>query len=63
MRTSYRRRTEYPYPGESIPPKGSPDAGNWPMFFIAKGSDCRANRLFNESPPFFKGKFAQILGI
>ena len=39
MRTSYRRWTEYPYPGESIPPKGSPEARNWPMFFISRGRD------------------------
>ena len=39
MRTSYRRWSEFPYPGESIPPKGSPEAGNWPMFFISRGRD------------------------
>ncbi|MDM5358799.1 hypothetical protein [Peribacillus sp. ACCC06369] len=35
MRTSYRRWTEYPYQGESIPPKGSPEAGNWSMFIFS----------------------------
>jgi hypothetical protein len=39
MRTNYRRWTEYPYAGESIPPKGSPEAGFWPMFFISRGRD------------------------
>lgn len=39
MRTSYRRWKEYPYPGEQIPPKGSPQAGYWPMFFITRGQN------------------------
>lgn len=39
MRTNYRRWTEYTYAGESIPPKGSPEAGFWPMFFISRGRD------------------------
>ncbi|MFE5429320.1 vanadium-dependent haloperoxidase [Peribacillus simplex] len=39
MRTSYRRWTEYPYPGESVPPKGSPEAGKWTMFFISRRRD------------------------
>ncbi|MGE7907175.1 vanadium-dependent haloperoxidase [Peribacillus sp. NPDC094092] len=38
MRTNYRRWTQYPYPGESVPPRGSPKAGNWPMFFISRRS-------------------------
>ncbi|MBD1381240.1 vanadium-dependent haloperoxidase [Metabacillus arenae] len=37
MRTSYRKWTEHPYPGEETPPKGSPGAGYWPMFFITRG--------------------------
>ncbi|WP_191562518.1 vanadium-dependent haloperoxidase [Metabacillus idriensis] len=44
MRTNYRRWTEYPYPGESIPPKGSREAGYWPMFFISRG---RENEFFD----------------
>ncbi|MFC0271744.1 vanadium-dependent haloperoxidase [Metabacillus herbersteinensis] len=39
MRTSYRKWTEYPYQGETVPPKGSPEAGYWPMFFISRGSN------------------------
>jgi hypothetical protein len=39
MRTSYRRWTKFPYPGERIPPKGSPEAGYWTMFFISRGRD------------------------
>lgn len=39
MRSSYRRWTEHPYPGEQIPPQGAPQAGYWPMFFIARGRD------------------------
>lgn len=39
MRTSYRRWTEHPYPGEQIPPKASPEAGYWPMFFISRVGD------------------------
>lgn len=39
MRTIYRRWSQYPYPGEQNPPKGSPEAGYWPMFFIARGRD------------------------
>lgn len=39
MRTSYRRWTKHPYPGEQFPPKGSPEAGYWPMFFISRGRD------------------------
>lgn len=36
MRTNYRRWSEYPYPGELVPPQGSPEAGYWPMFFISR---------------------------
>lgn len=39
MRTGYRRWTEHPYPGERIPPKGSPEAAYWPMFFISRGRE------------------------
>jgi membrane-associated phospholipid phosphatase len=39
MRTIYRRWTEHPYSGEQIPPKGSPESGHWPMFFISRGRD------------------------
>ncbi|MDQ0219287.1 hypothetical protein [Peribacillus cavernae] len=45
MRTSYRKWTEHIYPGEKNPPKGSPGAGYWPMFFISRGRD-------NDSYPF-----------
>lgn len=37
MGTSYRKWKEFPYPGEKNPPKGSPEAGYWPMFFILRG--------------------------
>ncbi|MCY9025051.1 vanadium-dependent haloperoxidase [Priestia megaterium] len=39
MRTSYRKWKEYPYDGEKTPPKGSSEAGYWPMFFFSKGRD------------------------
>ncbi|OCA92946.1 phosphatase PAP2 family protein [Pseudobacillus wudalianchiensis] len=36
METNYRRWSEYPYPGEQSLPKGLPQTGEWPMFFITK---------------------------
>lgn len=39
MRLSYRRWTEHPYQGEAVPPKGSPEAANGPMFFIKRGNN------------------------
>jgi hypothetical protein len=39
MPTGYRRWSEHPYQGEPFPPKGSPAAGFWPMFFISKGAN------------------------
>jgi hypothetical protein len=36
MRIPYRKWTEHPYPGEQTPPKGSPEAGYWPMFFLKR---------------------------
>lgn len=45
MRTDYRRWSKYPYPGETIPPKGSPEPGNWPMFFISR----ELNNIFLDS--------------
>jgi len=39
MRASYRKWKEHPYDGEKNPPKGSSEAGYWPMFFFSKGRD------------------------
>ncbi|MCP8971048.1 vanadium-dependent haloperoxidase [Ectobacillus ponti] len=39
MRTIYRKWSEYPYPGEQEPPKGSAAPGYWSMFFIEKGTN------------------------
>ncbi|MHA2960147.1 vanadium-dependent haloperoxidase [Priestia megaterium] len=39
MRASYRKWKEHPYDGEKTPPKGSSEAGYWPMFFFSKGRD------------------------
>lgn len=36
MRTSCRKWKEHPYDGEKTPPKGSSEAGYWPMFFFQK---------------------------
>ncbi len=36
MRSVYRRWSQYPYPGEAAPPKGSSGPGYWPMFFIKR---------------------------
>jgi hypothetical protein len=48
MRTSFRKWSEHPYPGEQIPPKGSPEAGTWPMFFIIRGNDNHFFDPFNQ---------------
>lgn len=34
-----RKWSEHPYQGEQVPPKGNPEPGNWPMFFIYRESD------------------------
>jgi membrane-associated phospholipid phosphatase len=39
MRSSYRRWSEYPYQGQSQPPRGSSAPAFWPMFFIRRGSN------------------------
>lgn len=39
MRANYRRWSEYPYPGETNPPQGSPEPKDWPMFFIFREKD------------------------
>lgn len=36
MQRNYRQWTQYPYPGEKNPPKGSATPGFWPMFFMSK---------------------------
>jgi hypothetical protein len=36
VQRNYRQWTQYPYPGEKNPPKGSATPGFWPMFFMSK---------------------------
>ncbi|RBW68292.1 vanadium-dependent haloperoxidase [Bacillus taeanensis] len=36
MRIDYKRWSEHPYPGEQVPPRGYPEPGYWPMFFISR---------------------------
>ncbi|MCR8927475.1 vanadium-dependent haloperoxidase [Priestia megaterium] len=48
MRSIYRRWKDYPYAGEKSPPIGSPEAGYWPMFFIAKTGDNKFSDPFHQ---------------
>jgi len=38
MPTRYRKWSDYPYPGDMVPPKGNPAPAYWPMFFINRPS-------------------------
>jgi len=48
MRLTHRKWSEYPYSGENVPPKGSPEAAYWPMFFISKTRDNKFFDPFHE---------------
>ncbi|MGM0834815.1 MAG: vanadium-dependent haloperoxidase [Bacillota bacterium] len=41
MRSNYRKWSEYPYQGETVPPRGDSQAGYWPMFFFKRESASR----------------------
>ncbi|WP_338448753.1 vanadium-dependent haloperoxidase [Niallia oryzisoli] len=39
MPTRYRKWSEYPYPGDTVPPQGNPAPANGPMFFIYRSGN------------------------
>jgi hypothetical protein len=48
MPTNYRRWSEYPYPEESIPPKGYPEPAYLSMFFILRRTNNDFLDLFHQ---------------